>query len=88
MLDNLEERAGRALAAIPRRATARKPTRRGRNCGDGCIHSLGLQHLPWPPDLRPRLVGTLARADYRIEKIVYQTLPDLQVPAHLYVPTA
>ena len=78
-------RSANALAAIPRArnrqaADSSRPVLR-RSC---CIRS-GLPHLPWPPDLRPRLAGTLARDGYRIEKIVYQTLPDLKVPAHLYV---
>jgi dienelactone hydrolase len=31
-------------------------------------------------------VGTLRRVGYRIEKLVYESLPDALVPAHLYVP--
>ncbi len=86
VLDNLEQRASRALAAIPRarnrrEADAARPELRRR-----LLQSLGLPRLPWPPDFRPRIVGTLDRPGYRIEKIVYQTLPDMQVPAHLYIP--
>jgi dienelactone hydrolase len=86
MLDNLEDRARLALGAIPRA--------RNRKEADGArpvlrrklAHSLGVTRLPWPPDLRPKLVGTLVRDSYRVEKIVYRTLPDLVVPAHLYLP--
>jgi dienelactone hydrolase len=86
LLDNLEERARRALAAIPRarnrpEADSARPALRRR-----LVHSLGLRQLPWPPDLRPKIVGTLARDGYRVEKIVYQTLADMRVPAHLYIP--
>ena len=42
--------------------------------------------MPWPPDLRPSVTGTLPRSGYRIEKIVFQALPGVEVPAHLYVP--
>jgi dienelactone hydrolase len=49
-------------------------------------HSLGFRQLPWPPSLEPRIVGTLRRNGYRIEKVVYQTLPGVLAPAHLYIP--
>ena len=86
VLDNLEERAQRALGAIPHARNAQeadlaRPTLRRK-----LMYSLGIARLPWPPDLRPRIVGTIVRDGYRIVKIVYQTLPDLLVPAHLYVP--
>ena len=61
------------------------PTGRGR-LRRRLQQSLGTDRLPWPPALRPRVVGTLPRDGYRIEKIVYQSLPGMQVPAHLYVP--
>ena len=86
MLDNLERRAREALEAIPRARTAadadrmRGPTRRRLEA------ALGLGRLPWPADLRPRIVGTLRRDGYRIEKVVYQALPGSSIPAHLYIP--
>ncbi len=86
LLDDLEERTAVPWRPSPERAdrqeadTARPALRRR------LVHSLGLQHLPWPPDLRPTIVGTLARDGYRVEKIVYQTLSDVMVPAHLYIP--
>src|SRR3954470_15144119 len=86
MLDNLERRACEALAAIPRSRTARDADRmrepRRRELG----RSLGVGRLPWPPALRPRAVGILRRDGYRIEKVVYDSLPGSPVPAHLYVP--
>jgi dienelactone hydrolase len=86
VLDNLEGRARRVLSDIPRShdrqaADAARPALRAR-----LRRSLGLDRLPWPPDLKPRVIGTLSRPGYRVEKIVYQTLPELWVPAHLYVP--
>ena len=74
-----------ALAAIPRSRTAsdadvrREPRRRELE------RSLGVRRLPWPPALRPRVVGILRRDGYRIEKVVYDSLPGSPVPAHLYV---
>ena len=49
----------------------------GRSASDGC---------PGLPPCGRRVVGTLRRDGYRIEKIVYETLPGVLVPAHLYVP--
>ncbi len=86
LLDNLEERARRALAAIPRARNRQEADSARPSLRRKLVHSLGLQRLPWPPELRPKIVGTLARDGYRVEKIVYRTLPDLMVPAHLYVP--
>ena len=86
MLDNLERRAREALAAIPRSRTfldadrMREPLRRTLE------RSLGTGRLPWPPALQPKVVGTLRRPGYRIEKIIYETVPHMKVPAHLYVP--
>jgi dienelactone hydrolase len=86
VLDNLEARARSALAAIRhagdrRTADEQRPALRAR-----LERSLGLSHLPWPPALKSRVIGTLARPGYRLEKIVYETLPGLLVPVHLYVP--
>jgi dienelactone hydrolase len=88
MLDNLEARARAALAGIPRSLTAAaaddaRPALRAK-----LRRSLGLDRLPWPPQLKPRVVGTLRRRGYRLEKIIYETLPGARVPAHLYLPEA
>jgi len=86
VLDNLERRAREALAAIPRSHTARDADRRRGPLRRELERSLGVGRLPWPPALRPRIVGTLRRDGYRIEKVVYESLPGARVPAHLYVP--
>src|SRR3954449_4650073 len=86
MLDNLEHRAREALAAIPRSRTVRDADRRREPLRRELERSLGTGRLPWPPALRPRLVGTLRRDGYRIEKLVYESLPGAPVPAHLYLP--
>jgi len=38
--------------------------------------------------LRPRTLGTFERPGYRVEKVVYESRPELSVPANLYVPSA
>ncbi|MBK5290513.1 MAG: acetylxylan esterase, partial [Acidobacteriia bacterium] len=85
VLDNLDGRARERLAAIPR-----KPAMLSH--GQAAVlrnqleRSLGFRQLPWPPDLQARNTGVAGRPGYRIEKIVFQTFPGTQVPAHLYVP--
>ena len=37
-------------------------------------------------DLKPRTTGELKRAGYRIEKVVYQSRPNLFISANLYIP--
>src|SRR5947209_4748871 len=86
MLDNLERRAREALAAIPRSRTARDVDGRREPLRRELERSLGVGRLPWPPTLRPRIIGILRRDGYRIEKVIYESLPESPVPAHLYVP--
>ena len=86
MLDDLERRAREALEAIPRAGTAADADRIRGSMRRRLEASLGLGRLPWPPNLRPRLVGTLRRDGYRIEKVIYQALPGSSIPAHLYIP--
>src|SRR3954467_1155696 len=86
MLDNLERRACEALAALPRSRTARDADRRREPLRRGLGRSLGVGRLPWPPTLRPRVVGTLRRDGYRIDKAAYETLPEARGPARLSVP--
>ncbi|MFI5455699.1 MAG: alpha/beta hydrolase family protein [Isosphaerales bacterium] len=88
VLDDLEQRARDALAAIHRCTTARDADRMRGRLRRELTRSLGTDRLPWPPDLRPRVVGILPRDAYRIEKVVYQSLPGAPVPAHLYVPAS
>ncbi len=39
-----------------------------------------------PCPLEPKVVGVLKRGDYRVEKILFQSLPDVWVTASAYVP--
>ena len=50
------------------------------------MYMLGLDPLPERTPLKSEVVGTLERAEYRIEKIVYQSLPGLYVTGNLYIP--
>jgi len=86
VLDNLERRAQEALAAIPHARTAAEANKARPGLRRQLENSLGFRRLPWPAELRARTVGVVGRAGYRLEKIVYQTLPRTEVPAHLYVP--
>jgi dienelactone hydrolase len=86
LLDEIEQRARRALDAIPRARSRQEADRSRPELRRRLLHSLGLGHMPWPPDLEPRTVGVVRRPGYRIEKVVYQTLPGMLVPAHLYLP--
>jgi dienelactone hydrolase len=86
MLDDLERRARNALAAIPRSHTALDADRMREPLSRHLERSLGVNRLPWPPALQSKVVGTLHRPGYRIEKVIYETMPGMKVPAHLYVP--
>jgi dienelactone hydrolase len=86
VLDELEQRARRALEAIPHARTREQADAARAGLRGKLRASLGFERFAWPPDLQPRVVGTLRRPGYRLEKIVYQALPGMPVPAHFYVP--
>ena len=86
VLDELQQRARLSLAAIPHARNRAEADRARPVLRRKLIESLGYERLPWPPDLRARNVGTLKRQGYRIEKLVWQTLPGVEVPGHLYLP--
>jgi dienelactone hydrolase len=50
------------------------------------LYMLGLDPLPERSPLRAEITGTLDRPDYRIEKIVFQSLPGLYVTGNFYLP--
>ena len=53
------------------------------------IEMLSLQDMPLTgerPPLNVRVTGTIRRDGYRIEKLYYESLPGLYVPANLYIP--
>lgn len=86
LLDEVQQRARQSLASIPRARTSAEADRARPLLRRKLRESLGFERLPWPPDLRARNLGTLQRQGYRIEKLVWQTLPGVDVPGHLYLP--
>src|SRR5579871_4205483 len=55
------------------------------------MEMMGLEDLP-PVERRPplnvKITGVVERPAYRIEKLYYESLPQLYVTANLYVPNA
>ena len=86
LLDELDMRAKASLEAIHHARTAQEADSARPGLRRRLKDALGLARLPWPPELKPRITGTLQRQGYRIEKIVFQSLPGVEVPAHLYLP--
>ena len=50
------------------------------------LYMLGLDPLPKRTPLNAQITGTLERPDYRIEKIVFQSIPGLYVTGNFYIP--
>lgn len=50
------------------------------------LYMLGLDPLPERTPLKVQITGTLDRAEYKIEKIVFQSLPGLYVTGNFYLP--
>ncbi|HLJ14683.1 MAG TPA: prolyl oligopeptidase family serine peptidase [Bryobacteraceae bacterium] len=86
VLDEIEHRAAAALARIHHARTPEEASEIRAQLRPKLEASLGYRQLPWPPDLKLRHVGTLQRPSHRIEKLVYEALPGMLVPAHLYLP--
>lgn len=84
--DDLERRAHEALDGIRRARRAQDIEDQRPDLRDRLEKSLGVGRLPWPPDLQATLTGQVDRDGYRIDKLVFQTLPGVWVTAHLYVP--
>ena len=50
------------------------------------LYMLGLDPMPKRTTLHAQITGVLQRPKYRIEKVVFQSLPGLYVTANMYVP--
>lgn len=48
----------------------------------------GFDGWPEKTPLKPRIVGVLEREGYRVEKLVFESMPGFYVTANVYVPTA
>jgi dienelactone hydrolase len=86
VLDEIQERARLALESIRHARTPDEAARVRAAVRPQLEEALGFRRLPWPPDLRPRAAGAVQGSGYRIEKLVYSTLPGVDVAAHLYLP--
>ena len=74
-LSNLKTRADFARSLAARRR--------------GFMRMMGLADLPAPAERGPvpyKVTGVVDRPGYRIEKLHYESLPDLHVTANLYLP--
>lgn len=84
-LDDLQKDAARALAAISHARTVAEANRARPELRRKLEASLGFRLLP-PPVLGVKTAGVLRQPGFRIEKLVYESLPGTPVPAHLYIP--
>ncbi|HYE98075.1 MAG TPA: prolyl oligopeptidase family serine peptidase, partial [Planctomycetota bacterium] len=85
-LDALDARAAEVLGGIERirdRAAHDREVPRLRNC---LREAIGIDRLPAPRARNVQVVGSLRFDGYRVEKLVYETFPGAEVPAHLYLP--
>ena len=69
-------------------ATPREWRDRARAVREQLLVTLGLWPMPPKTDLRPRVVGTLGRDGYAIDKVVLETFPGFYLSGNLYRPTA
>jgi hypothetical protein len=51
------------------------------------LYTLGLDRMPAKTPLNARITGSLERDTYKIEKIVFQSMPGFYVTGNLYLPT-
>ena len=86
VLDDLQERARKALEAIPRAHTRAAADAARPKLRQQLESALGLRRMPWPPRVRAQRTGVVERSGYRIEKLVWESLPGVRVTAHLYLP--
>src|SRR5436305_565830 len=84
--DALMRARGQALRANdPPPATAAAWQQRRAALRQAMLEAMG-PVPPTPCALEPRVLGVLQRPGYRIEKLVFQSRPDVWVTASLYLP--
>ncbi len=87
--DHLRERALRAYAArnreIAKLTTAEAIRARQKWARTTFLKLVG--DLPERAPLNARSFGTIERDGYKIEKILYESVPQFHIPANLYIPT-
>lgn len=85
-LDVLQSRVKEVLGGLKPPTTADERDRAVPGLRAKLRASLGLDRLGRPAPRNVRRVGTLDRGAYVVDKLVYETLPGAEVPAHLYRP--
>jgi dienelactone hydrolase len=85
-LDALEKRARDALAKLEHPTDRESWERATPELRRRLTTAIGIDRLPKAQARNVRLVATIDRGDYVIEKLVYETFPDCLVAAHVYRP--
>ena len=90
MLPDYMERQAQARVSARKKslklATMEDIARRRQYVREHILQAIG--DLPERTPLNPRVVATVERQGYRIEKIVFESQPNFFVPANLYLPSA
>jgi dienelactone hydrolase len=87
LLDFIQAYAARLATQLPSPKSRADWLTRAAEVTARLRRSLGLDRLePHRTLLSAQVVGTLSRIGYSIEKVIYETLPDLWVAAHVYIP--
>ena len=87
VLDFIQAYAARLAARLPYPESRANWLTRANEVATHLRRSLGLDRLaPYRTPLAAQVVDVLPRAGYTIEKVIYTTLPDLWVAAHVYIP--
>ena len=88
----LQERLVRQVREIEAAADARRAALKTRADAEAYIASARSRlaecfgPLPDKTPLKPRVVGIVDREHYRVERIIFESRPGLQVPSNLYLP--
>ncbi len=80
----MEEARARRLAELRRMRTEADVRARIENVRSKVWSLIGGQFDKTP--LKPKIVGTIDRSDYRIEKVIFESLPEVFVTANFYIP--
>ena len=90
MLADYMERQAQARVSARKQslklATMEDIARRRQYVREHILQAIG--DLPERTPLNPRVVATVERQGYRIEKIIFESQPNFFVPANLYLPAA
>lgn len=85
-LDALEKRVREALARLEHPGDRAALDRAVPELRRALRNAIGIDRLPQPEARNVRVMETLDRGDYVIEKLVYETFADCFVAAHVYRP--